>query len=62
MQATAPELLPDGRIRIPARAEGEDGEIGDGTRGPITQQLQSMYFEAVRGNRPQNAAWLTPVA
>ena len=37
-------------------------EIGGGSRGPITQQLQSMYFEAVRGNRPQNAAWLTPVA
>ena len=37
-------------------------EIGSGSRGPITEQLQSMYFDAVRGNRPQNAAWLTPVA
>ncbi|MFK8042530.1 branched-chain amino acid transaminase [Congregibacter sp.] len=37
-------------------------EIGSGSRGPITEQMQSMYFDAVRGNRPQNAEWLTPVA
>ncbi|WP_439101729.1 branched-chain amino acid transaminase [Congregibacter sp.] len=37
-------------------------EIGSGSRGPITEQMQSMYFDAVRGNRPQNAQWLTPVA
>ncbi|MEE4108237.1 MAG: branched-chain amino acid transaminase [Halieaceae bacterium] len=37
-------------------------EIGSGKRGPITERLQAMYFDAVRGNRPQNAAWLTPVA
>ncbi|WOJ97380.1 branched-chain amino acid transaminase [Congregibacter brevis] len=37
-------------------------EIGSGSRGPITEQLQSMYFDAVRGNRPQNAEWLSPVA
>jgi branched-chain amino acid aminotransferase len=37
-------------------------EIGNGSRGPITEQMQSMYFDAVRGNRPQNADWLTPVA
>ena len=37
-------------------------EIGNGSRGPITEKMQSMYFDAVRGNRPQNADWLTPVA
>ncbi|MDP5071722.1 MAG: aminotransferase class IV, partial [Congregibacter sp.] len=37
-------------------------EIGSGSRGPITEKMQSMYFDAVRGNRPQNADWLTPVA
>ncbi|WOJ92521.1 branched-chain amino acid transaminase [Congregibacter variabilis] len=37
-------------------------EIGNGSRGPITEQMQSMYFDAVRGNRSQNADWLTPVA
>lgn len=36
-------------------------EIGNGSRGPITEKMQSMYFDAVRGNRPQNADWLTPV-
>jgi len=37
-------------------------EIGSGSRGPITEKMQSMYFEAVRGRRPANADWLTPVA
>lgn len=46
---------------VPIR-ELDGREIGSGKRGPITQQLQTMYFEAVRGQRPQNAAWLTPVA
>ena len=51
---TAAEVVP---IRI---LDGR--QIGGGSRGPITTQLQSMYFDAVRGNRPQNAEWLTPVA
>ena len=46
---------------VPIR-ELDGREIGSGKRGPITEQLQAMYFDAVRGNRPQNAAWLTPVA
>ncbi len=37
-------------------------QIGCGSRGPVTTRLQAMYFDAVRGNRPQNADWLTPVA
>ena len=37
-------------------------QIGSGSRGPVTTQLQAMYFDAVRGQRPQNADWLTPVA
>jgi len=37
-------------------------EIGEGRRGPVTEKLQAMYFDAVRGKRPENAAWLTPVA
>lgn len=51
---TAAEVLPirelDGRI------------IGAGKRGPITEQLQTMYFDAVKGRRPQNADWLAPCA
>ncbi|WP_211825247.1 branched-chain amino acid transaminase [Kistimonas asteriae] len=50
---TAAEVLPirehDGRM------------IGNGTRGPITEKLQKMYFDQVTGQREQNPEWLTPV-
>lgn len=50
---TAAEVLPirelDGRM------------IGEGRRGPVTEKLQSMYFDAVSGKRPVNAEWLTLV-
>ena len=36
--------------------------IGSGSRGPLTTQLQSMYFDSVRGHRSQNSQWLEPVA
>ncbi len=36
--------------------------IGSGSRGPVTEKLQSMYFDSVRGNRSQNSQWLEPVA
>ncbi len=51
---TAAEVLPirelDGRI------------IGEGKRGPISERLQSLYFDAVRGGLDQYAKWLAPVA
>jgi branched-chain amino acid aminotransferase len=51
---TAAEVLPiqslDGRI------------IGNGRRGPITEQLQSAYFDQVRGARDSHPQWHTPVA
>ena len=34
-------------------------QIGAGTRGPITQRLQSMYFDVVQGNSDAHANWLT---
>lgn len=46
---------------VPIR-ELDGRTIGCGSRGPITEQLQTMYFDAVRGNRPQNSSWLAPVA
>ena len=50
---TAAEVLPirelDGRI------------IGAGKRGPITTQLQTMYFDQVKGRRQQFPEWSTPV-
>jgi branched-chain amino acid aminotransferase len=36
--------------------------IGSGSRGPVTEKLQSLYFDTVRGNRSQNSHWLEPVA
>jgi len=46
---------------VPIR-ELDGRTIGSGSRGPLTQQLQTMYFDAVRGNRPANRDWLAPVA
>ncbi|WP_111498271.1 MULTISPECIES: branched-chain amino acid transaminase [Marinobacter] len=50
---TAAEVLP---IR-----ELDGRTIGAGKRGPLTEKLQSMYFDAVKGKRPENASWLTAV-
>ena len=36
--------------------------IGSGARGPLTEKLQTMYFDSVRGNRSENSEWLEPVA
>ena len=50
---TAAEVLPiqslDGRT------------IGGGSRGPITEKIQSAYFDQVRGNRAVNEEWHTLV-
>ena len=50
---TAAEVLPirelDGRI------------IGAGKRGPLTEKLQAMYFDAVKGKSPKHKGWLSVV-
>jgi len=50
---TAAEVLPirelDGRM------------IGTGGRGPITEKLQTMYFDQVMGRRAENPEWSTIV-
>ena len=35
--------------------------IGSGARGPITEKLQSLYFDYVHGRREDHAEWLTYV-
>ncbi|TCT23831.1 branched-chain amino acid transaminase [Thiobaca trueperi] len=35
--------------------------IGSGTRGPITERLQSLYFDQVHGRRDRHPEWLTLV-
>lgn len=51
---TAAEITP---IR-----ELDDRPIGDGRRGPITEQLQSVFFDTVAGRNERYREWLAPVA
>jgi branched-chain amino acid aminotransferase len=36
-------------------------EIGAGSRGPLTEKIQSAFFDIVNGRNPQYAHWLTAV-
>lgn len=51
---TAAEVLP---IR-----ELDGRTIGEGRRGPVTERVQSLYFDLVRGKQTLDKRWLTPVA
>ena len=42
--------------------ELDNRPIGTGQRGPITEQLQSLFFDAVHGRIEKYNHWLTPVA
>jgi branched-chain amino acid aminotransferase len=54
LSGTAAEVTPirelDGRV------------IGAGRRGPVTEKLQAIYFDLVRGKLPKYEKWLTSVA
>ncbi len=50
---TAAEVLPIRELDV--------RRIGDGKRGPITERLQSAYFDQVRGKRNAFPEWHTPV-
>ncbi len=41
--------------------ELDDRQIGIGSRGPITEQVQDAYFDAVRGANVPHKRWLTIV-
>ncbi|MEQ1599195.1 MAG: branched-chain amino acid transaminase [Methylotenera sp.] len=41
--------------------ELDNRAIGSGTRGPITEKLQTMYFDVVKGKSAKHASWLTLV-
>jgi branched-chain amino acid aminotransferase len=36
-------------------------QLGDGTPGPLTKQIQATYFQVVRGDTPLHPEWRTPV-
>jgi branched-chain amino acid aminotransferase len=42
--------------------ELDDRSIGNGTRGPITERLQKMFFDQVEGRREAHPEWLTFVS
>jgi branched-chain amino acid aminotransferase len=46
---------------VPIR-ELDSRPIGSGSRGPLTEKLQSIYFDTVRGREAQYGEWLTPVS
>ncbi|PIE40841.1 MAG: branched chain amino acid aminotransferase [Gammaproteobacteria bacterium] len=50
---TAAELLPINTL--------DERRIGCGKRGPITTQLQAMYFDQVNGRREQHPEWISYV-
>ncbi|RZJ13604.1 MAG: branched-chain amino acid transaminase [Rubrivivax sp.] len=54
---TAAEVTP---IRELDRLEIGSGEYA-GTRGPITEKIQSAFFDIVNGRNPKYAEWLTSV-
>ncbi len=45
---------------VPIR-ELDGRQIGAGRRGPLTEKLQAMYFDQVRGKRSEHAEWLVAV-
>jgi branched-chain amino acid aminotransferase len=53
LTGTAAEVVPIESV--------DDRVVGAGTPGPITKEIQSTYFQAVRGARPAYESWLTKV-
>lgn len=49
-------------IEITPIREVDGKQIGAGSRGPITEQIQRIFFDAVRGRNPAYRHWLTPVS
>ena len=36
-------------------------QIGSGSRGPITRQIQEQFFGIINGSIPDRYGWMTPV-
>ncbi len=39
--------------------EYDDRQIGSGTRGPITEKIQALYFDYVHGRKSDHTEWLS---
>ena len=46
---------------VTAVAEVDNRIVGDGSTGPITKQLQKLYFDIIYGRNPKYLDWCTPV-
>ncbi|MBI2856078.1 MAG: aminotransferase class IV, partial [Chloroflexi bacterium] len=53
LTGTAAHLTPVGKI--------DNHQIGTGEIGPVTRQLQQLYFDVIRGNSPKYLHLCTPV-
>jgi len=53
LTGTAAEVVPIASV--------DDRSVGTGSAGRITKEIQSVYFQAVRGERPQYEEWLARV-
>ena len=42
-------------------SEIDNRKIGDGSIGPVTSQLQELYFDIIKGNNAKYLDWCTPV-
>jgi branched-chain amino acid aminotransferase len=41
--------------------ELDDRTIGNGGRGPVTEKIQNVFFDIVKGKNDKYASWLTYV-
>jgi branched-chain amino acid aminotransferase len=58
----ADEVLMTGTAaHVSAVIEVDRRPVGDGNPGPVTRQLQQIYFQAITGRLPKYASWCTPV-
>jgi len=48
-------------VEITPIRELDGRRIGPGKPGPVTAQLQELFFAIVRGGDPRYASWLTPI-
>ena len=53
LTGTAAHITPVGHI--------DNYQIGSGEIGPITKELQALYFDVIRGRMPRYLHWCTPV-
>ena len=53
LTGTAAHLTPVGRI--------DNHDIGSGELGPITKELQNIYFDVIRGRMSKYLHWCTPI-